>query len=161
MSPIVAFFFLLNLVSPGTLRAQAVESPEPAGHVDRSVVEAGDRYRKAVLAGDASAVAGMYDEDGVLMPAGKPLVRGRAAVAAFYRECFAGLVRVTEFRFVHLDSPVIGDTAYDVGTYRQTLKLAGGGTVNHTGRYRVILRRTGGEWKIAYLIYTDDAPSID
>jgi uncharacterized protein (TIGR02246 family) len=160
MSPIVAFFFLLNFLSPGTLRGQNdAGRPDPPAHLDRSVGEAGDRYLRAMLAGDASAIAGMYGEDGVLMPAGKPLMRGRAAIAAYYRECFTGPVKITQFRFAHFESPVIGDTAYDVGTYQQTLTLPNGGTVSNSGKYSVILKRAGGEWKIAYLIYDSDSPS--
>ena len=53
---------------------------------------------------------------------------------------------------------MVGDTAYDVGTYRQTLALPGGGTVNDSGKYSVILKWSGGEWKIAYLLYDSDAP---
>ena len=50
----------------------------------------------------------------------------------------------------------MGDTAYDVGTYKQTLSMGSGATLNDKGKYSVILKRSGGEWKIAYLIYNSD-----
>jgi len=33
------------------------------------------------------------------------------------------------------------------------------GTVDVSGKYTVILKRTGGEWMIAYLIFNGDSPS--
>jgi len=67
--------------------------------------------------------------------------------------------KVTAFTFHHLESPVLGDTAFDVGTYRQTLAVGPSGTVDVSGKYTAILKRTGGEWMIAYLIFNGDSPS--
>ena len=69
------------------------------------------------------------------MPADCPLLRGRTAIDQYYRQWFQGPARVTAFTFSHLESPVLGDTAFDVGTYRQTLSLGAGGTVNVSGKY--------------------------
>lgn len=122
-------------------------------------MEGADKYLNAVLAGDASAVAAMYREDAALMPAECPLLRGRAAIEQYYREWFKSPAKVTAFTFTHLESPVLGNTAFDVGTYRQTLSLGEGGTVSVSGKYSVILKRSDGEWKIAYLIFNSDSPS--
>ena len=93
------------------------------------------------------------------MPTDCPLLRGRAAIEQYYREWFKGPAKVTTFTFTHLESPVLGDTAFDVGTYKQTLSLGPDGTMNLSGKYSVILKRSGGEWKIAYLIFNSDSPS--
>jgi ketosteroid isomerase-like protein len=111
-----------------------------------------------MLAGDASAIAAMYREDAALMPTECPLLRRRAAIEQYYLEWFKSPAKVTGFTFTHLESPVLGETAYDVGTYRQTLSLGADGTVNISGKYSVILKRSGGEWKIAYLIFNSDSP---
>ncbi len=92
------------------------------------------------------------------MPADCPLLRGRTAIDQYYRQWFQGPARVTAFTFSHLESPVLGDTAFDVGTYKQTLSL-GNGTVNASGKYTVVLKRSDGDWKIAYLIFNGDSPS--
>jgi uncharacterized protein (TIGR02246 family) len=160
MYRIVITFFFLSALFPATLWVQggstAVVAPV---QVDPSVVEGADKYLKAVLAGDASTVAAIYREDAVLMPSECPLLRGRAAIGQYYREWFKGPAKVTAFTFTHLESPVLGETAYDVGTYRQTLSLGASGTVNVAGKYSVILKRSGGEWKIAYLIFNSDSSS--
>ncbi len=127
--------------------------------VDSTVVEGADKYLRAVLVGDASAVAGMFREDATLMPSDCPLLRGRLAIQQYYSEWFKSPEKITAFTFTHLESPILGDTAFDVGTYNQTLSITGVGPVNIAGKYSVILKRSGGEWKIAYLIFNTDSPS--
>ncbi len=160
MHSIVTTFFFLSVFFPAALRVQGTSTAAVAPvQVDPSVVEGADKYVKSVLAGDASAIAAMYREDAVLMPADYGLLRGRTAIDHYYREWFKGPAKVTAFTFTHLESPVLGDTAFDVGLYTQTLSLGANGTMNVSGKYAVILKRSGGEWKIAYLIFNGDAPS--
>jgi uncharacterized protein (TIGR02246 family) len=159
MNSIVTTFVFLSAFFPSALRMEAVSTGAvPPARVDPSVVEGADKYLKAVLAGDASAIAGMFRENAVLMPADCPLLRGRIAIDQYYRQWFQSPAKVTAFTFSHLESPVLGDTAFDVGTYKQTLSL-GNGTVNASGKYTAILKRSDGEWKIAYLIFNGDSPS--
>jgi uncharacterized protein (TIGR02246 family) len=157
----IVITFLLNALFPAAfcLPGAPLTKPATQPQVDPSVVEGADKYLKVVLAGDASAVAAMYRDDAALMPTDCPLLRGRAAIEQYYREWFKSPAKVTAFTFTHLESPVLGDTAFDIGTYRQTLSLGGSSTVNLSGKYSVILKRTGGEWKIVYLIFNSDSPS--
>jgi ketosteroid isomerase-like protein len=159
MYRVITTFCFLSAFFPAVLWALGGTSTESPARVDPSVVEGADKYLKAVLAGDTSAIAAMYRDDAALMPAECPLLRGRAAIEGYYREWFKGPAKVTGFTFTHLESPVLGETAYDVGTYRQTLSLGAGGTVNISGKYSVILKRLGADWKIAYLIFNSDSPS--
>jgi uncharacterized protein (TIGR02246 family) len=159
MYRIITTFFFSTAFLPAMLWAQGATGAETPAQVDPSIVEGADKYLKAVLAGDTSAIAAMYREDAALMPTDCPLLRGRAAIEQYYREWFKSPAKVTGFTFMHLESPILGETAYDVGTYRQTLSLGAGRTVNLTGKYSVILKRSGGEWKIAYLIFNSDSPS--
>ena len=48
----------------------------------------------------------------------------------------------------HSQSTSAGDTAYDVGIYALRLSTRTG-MVDDTGKYIVMLERTGGNWKIA------------
>jgi uncharacterized protein (TIGR02246 family) len=160
MNRIATTFFLLSafLVAPRWLHGAGMGADD-ATQVDPSLTAGADKYLKAVLAGDAGSVAAMFREDGTLMPADCPLLQGRSAIEGYYREWFKGPAKVTAFTFHHLESPVLGDTAFDVGTYRQTLAVGPSGTVDVSGKYTVILKRTGGEWMIAYLIFNGDSPS--
>jgi uncharacterized protein (TIGR02246 family) len=114
MFKIITMFSLLSAVAAGT---------EP--QIDPKILQGADKYARTVLAGDPSAVAALYQEDGVVMPAGLPLLRGRAAIEQFYRECFKSMPKMTAFTFSHLEGRIVGDTIYDVGTYQQTLSVGG------------------------------------
>ncbi len=156
----VTAFLILTVFFPAAMHMQGGSAgASDSERMDPSVVEGANNYLKAMLAGDPAAVAAMYREDAVLMPADRPLLRGRTAIEKYYQECFGGQVKITAFTFTHLDSPALGDTAYDVGTYEQTLSIGSGRTVNDSGKYTVILKRSGAEWKIAYLIYDSDFPA--
>ena len=101
----------------------------------------------------------MFQEDGIVMPPGQTLLQGRTSIEQFYREFCHGPAKITAFTFDHLDSTVAGDTAFDVGTYKLTLAVGPGAKINDSGKYNVILKRTGGDWKIAYLIFNSDMPA--
>ena len=102
-------------------------------------------------------VAALYQEDAVEMPNCRPLVKGRADDRAVLSWPHEG-GEITTFVLTHTESTISGDTAYDVGTYTQRLSTRDG-VVDDTGKYIVVLKRTGGDWKIAYAIHNSDRPS--
>jgi ketosteroid isomerase-like protein len=151
---------LFSAFFPATFWAPVpVPGPTPAAQTDPSIVEGSNAYLKAVLAGDVPAITAMFQEDAVVMPPNQPLLQGRAAIGQFYGGLCHGPVKLTAFTFSHLESSSAGETAYDVGTYIQTLTVGPGQRVNDSGKYSVILKRAGGEWRIAYLIFNSDLPA--
>ncbi len=116
-----------------------------------------DAYVKATLAGDAKAIAALYAEDAVEMPPNQPMIKGRAAIEAYYvKELSAGM-KMNSFTVTHLDTQAIGERGYDVGTYRQSVTPKGAaGPVSDSGKYTVIVKRSGGSWHVAYAIYNSD-----
>ena len=157
MYTLVMTFFLMNFFFPAALpEAAASAGAQATSNIDPQIVASSDQYLKAVLAGDPAAVSAMYLEDAVLMPNEHSILRGRTAIEAYYHEWFKA--NITAFTFTHLESPVVGNTAYDVGTYKLTMSPVPGVTINDTGKYNVILKRSGREWKAAYVIFNCDAP---
>jgi uncharacterized protein (TIGR02246 family) len=123
---------------------------------DPAITKRADAYVAAMLAGDATAVVSLYRDDAVEMPPCQPSVRGRAAIEQYYRKLFEGApARITGFTLTHAETRVAGDVAYDVGTSRQTVSTPSG-AVEETGKFLVLLKRTDGEWKVAYAIYSGD-----
>ena len=57
-------------------------------------------------------------------------------------------------------SKVSGDTAYDIGTYKQGLMpQKGGGMIDDKGKYVVLLKKdSNGNWWITHAIYNSDLP---
>src|SRR3954463_496094 len=124
MHRIATTLFLLSafLVAPRSMPGASAGADNPI-RVDPELIAGADKYLNAVLAGDAASVAAMFREDAALMPSECPLLRGRSAIERYYRDWFSSQAKVTAFTFTHLESPVLGDTAFDVGTYKQTLAL--------------------------------------
>ena len=111
-----------------------------------------------MLTSDAAMVAALYQEDAVEMPNCRPVVKGRAAIEQYFRGLMKE-VKITTFVLTHTESTILGDTAYDVGTYTQRLSTRDG-MVDDAGKYIVMLRRTSGDWKIAYAIHNSDRPAM-
>jgi ketosteroid isomerase-like protein len=147
-------FILTTMMVQGSSPRVAAETPRP----DRSIVKTADAYLKAVLAGDAAAVGATYREDAVEMPPGRPPLRGRAAIEHHYRELFQGPVKITAFTFSHLEATSAGAIGYTAGTYEQKRSGVPAGPIDDTGKFVVIVKRTGGAWKAAFVIYNSDHP---
>ena len=138
----------------------AQSAPKPtakAASVDAAIRAVADTYVKATLAGDAKAIAALYTEDATEMPPNQPPIKGRAAIQQYYEKALAG-AKFASFSLNHLESHAVGDNGYDVGTYRQNVAAAGGAGIDDTGKYVVILKRSGGSWKVAYAIYSSNLP---
>ena len=149
-----------EMVKAGWVSAALMLVPLRGGMVgmpdkDPSILEVADSYPSAMLAGDPAAAAGLYQDDAVEMPPGKPPVRGRAAIERYYRELFGGC-RFTEFVLVHTELRASGDVAYAAGTSRSPVAPNGGPPIEDAGKYLVVLKRTGGRWWVAYAISNSD-----
>jgi uncharacterized protein (TIGR02246 family) len=140
-----------TLLAGAPLRGGMVgmETPDPG------ISKVAKAYAAAMLAGDAAAAAALYRDDAIEMPPGKPPIRGRAAIEAYYRELFSRC-RFTDFTLTHEELRAAGDVGYAVGVSRVTLAPAGGPPVHDTGKYLVVLKRSGGGWRVAYTIHNGD-----
>jgi uncharacterized protein (TIGR02246 family) len=142
---------LLAPVRGGMVGTPAATSPDPA------IRRVADAYTAAMLAGDAAAAAAVYGDDAVEMPPGVPPIRGRAAIEQYFRGVFGGC-RFTAFTLSHTEARASGDVAFVTGVSRATVTPNGGPPVTEDGKYLVVLKRAGGEWKVAYSIHNSDVP---
>jgi uncharacterized protein (TIGR02246 family) len=150
---VVVSLLLLNgsSVSPAA-QTPAKGSPTAAIHA------IADAYVQASLKGDAKALAALYTDDALEMPPNAPIVKGKPAIEQYYQKLFGSGMKVTTFSLSHIETQAVGDNAYDVGTYRQNLTPPNATAGTDTGKYTVILKRSGGAWKVAYAIYNSDLP---
>ena len=117
-----------------------------------------DRWHQLMKAKDAAGIAGLYTEDGAVMPPNAPIGKGRAAI----EQTWASLVQTPGFALSIVPEQIIvssaGDMALDRGTY--SLTIAPGGTPQtDTGKYVVVWRKIGSEWKAAADIFNSDLPA--
>jgi uncharacterized protein (TIGR02246 family) len=149
MKRVFAAVSLLMLAAPQTW-AQQGKNPD----IDK--VRAA--YEKAAAAGNVQDLVALYTADAVVMPPDMPMAKGKAAIEAFHKKNFeTGTLSNVRITPMHLD--VTGDTAIEVGTYRQTITPKGAQAINDAGKYIVVLKKqTDGSWKLAYEIYNSDKP---
>jgi uncharacterized protein (TIGR02246 family) len=106
-----------------------------------------DRLAEAVSARNAERAAALYTDDARLIPQGAPSCDGRGAIAAFFAGAFAN--GIAGARFITED--VEGDErqATEIGRYElYAVPPDGERIVAAEGRYLVVWRKAGGEWRM-------------
>ena len=117
-----------------------------------------DRWLQLVKAKDAAGIAALYAEDGAVMPPNAPIGKGRAAI----QQAWASMMRTPGFDLTFAPEQIVvsasGDMALDRGTYNLTI-APDGTTQTDTGKYVVVWRKIGSEWKAAADIFNTDLPA--
>src|SRR6185436_1522644 len=113
----------------------SIESAAADSAKEMAALRAADQnWAKAYNAGNADAVASLYDEQAVLLPPGAPGVNGRAAIKAFFVKDTAESQKAG-VAFSLDPKPtggVSGDLGWQSGTYAVKDKA---GKVVETGKY--------------------------
>ena len=105
-------------------------------------------FAKAMNAKDSDGAAAVFADDGELYPPGGDIVKGRTAIANFYKRWTdAG----NTLAVISLAAQASGDIGYETGIVSVTLKDEKGKTVKGTGKYVSIFVQKGGVWKVKYL----------
>lgn len=117
-----------------------------------------DHWLQLVKAKDAAAIADLYAPDGAVMPPNAPISKGRAAIETTW----ASMMRTPGFDLTFTPEQIVvsssGDMALDRGTYRLTIAPKGTAQTD-TGKYVVVWRKIGGDWKAAADIFNSDLAS--
>lgn len=104
-----------------------------------------DQWTAAFNKGDAAAVAAMYESDAYVLPPGHDLVKGRAAIEAFWQQT---ATQVGDAKLVTLSVLPLGRrAAREIGTV--TLETKAQPPQQLVGKYAVVWRSIGGKWLLA------------
>ena len=149
------FVALVGAVALMTVGASAQQK----GADEAAIAKVRTAYQTAAAAQNAAAMARLFTADGVEMPPNAPAASGRAAIEAYHK----GLAKQWMMHGITItptSTKVTGDTAYDVGTYKQQIMSnANGAVVDDKGKYIVLLKKDGaGNWAISHAIYNSDNP---
>ena len=123
----------------------------------RKAIEANAKiFVDALNKGDAAAVAAIYATDAKLLPPNAAMIEGRPGIQTFWGgAASAGLKMVS---LTTTDVQATGVYAVETGKYVATLPTAGGGTNTDEGKYVVVWRREGRNWKMIRDIWNSDKP---
>ena len=116
------------------------------------------RWLQLVKSKDSAAIAQMYTEDGAVMPPNATIGKGRTAI----QQTWASMMNTPGFELTFAPEQIVlsasADMALDRGTYRLAIAPSGKAQ-NDTGKYVVVWRKVGGEWKAAADIFNSDLPA--
>lgn len=128
------------------------------GAEERAIRGQVDRWHQLMKANDAAGIADLYTEDGAVMPPNSPIGQGHDAI----EQVWAALLQTPGFELTIVPEQIVvassGDMALDRGTYRMTV-APDGTEQTDTGKYVVVWRKIGGEWKAAADIFNSDLPA--
>ena len=111
-----------------------------------------DVWTAAFNKGDAPAVAALYTEDAYVLPPGSAMVKGRAAIEAFWRQAAQ---QMSDAKLTTVDVLPLGrSAAREIGTV--TLKTKSQPPQEVVGKYVVVWRKIGRDWKLATDIWNTD-----
>jgi ketosteroid isomerase-like protein len=152
---VVAAITLPALDTPVALPAQ--------GKTNQVLDRVTSELAAAFNAEDAARAALLYTEDAVLMPANMPMIKGRAAIEGHFKKEFAAADMTLLLK--PIESTIDGSQGFAIGTSAFSPRRSGasqtaaGLPMGQTGKYVLVFKRVGADWKIAYDIFNDDAPA--
>lgn len=157
--PIMAAAAVLLPGCEVTERKDATKAIEANTAADEQAIRGiNDRWLQLVRAKDAAAVAQLYAEDGAVMPPNESAGKGREAIGQWWARSMQLPGYDLAFTTDQLIVSASGDMALDRGTW--TFKAnPPSGAIDDGGKYIVVWRKIGGEWKVAADIFNSDKPA--
>jgi len=118
-----------------------------------AIAAANDEFMAVFGRGDAAGLAALYTADGQLLPPNMDAMVGQAAIQAFWQGAMDMGIQSAQLEIVEVEGH--GDTAIEVSKYT----LGAGGQVLDRGKYIVIWKREGGQWKLHRDIFNSSMPA--
>jgi len=125
---------------------------------DTSIIEEGisktnEAFMSAVANGDAAGVVAQYTDNAQFLPPNADLVTGKQEI----QNAMQGFIDsgITGLKLESTEIKGMGDTAFEVGKY--TLFTEGDQAVDN-GKYIVIWKKVGEEWKLHRDIFNSNMP---
>jgi len=133
-----------------TVSAAAQQSTD----VKAIVAKNAGQFATAASHGNVDGMLALYDEHAVLMPPNAPAMNGRDAIRQFWTG-FTSLGAI-DAKLVTDDIVTSGDLAAEMGHFDLTITPKSGAPIKDSGKYLVVWRNVGGEWKIVRDIFNSN-----
>jgi uncharacterized protein (TIGR02246 family) len=130
-----------------------------------AIADIRERFETSENSGDIDATAELLADDAVLIVPDYPVQEGKPAILGFLREISGWLLARFDrhVTYVSTEVEVVGDMAFDRGTFAFDVTRKSGGPITHVaGKYLWLLRRDDARWKMSRIIVTrDDEPESE
>ena len=147
----------LTIVAAGLMAACAAPQVDVAAETE-AVRARSAGVVAAEAAFDVAAALAFWAEDAIVQGAGTPQIQGKDAIGDLYGQYFeSGMLKEFSGETSYLEVSAAGDLAYEYGVNRFVLAGPEGDLLD-IGKYLVVWKKIDGEWFIAALGFTSDAP---
>lgn len=104
---------------------------------------ADDQFESNFRSADATSLAGLYTEQGMIFPTGSDAITGKKGIKDFWQGVMDMGIKEAKLDIVEVE--LQGDVAIELGRY----KLKGSeGNIMDEGKYIVIWKQEGSEWRL-------------
>jgi len=119
-----------------------------------AISAANQNFMESFGRADAEGMGRLYTSDGQLLPTNSDFLTGTVPIQEFWQAVMNMGIKTAKLETVELEEQ--GDTAIEVGRYT----LGGdGGQVLDKGKYVVIWKQKGGQWKLHRDIWNTSMPA--
>ena len=147
-------------VTPMVLLAACAASPQVDPAAEKAAVEARIAgLAQAEAAKDVDGAVNFWADDAVVQAAGAPTIVGVEAVRKGYTEVFGGMESFKSTT-TSVNVAASGDLAWEHGVNDVVVRTPNG-NVPDKGKYLAIWKKINGEWYVAALSFTSDAPATN
>jgi len=124
--------------------------------VRNAIAATNAKFLEAFRQGDAAGLAATYTSNGQALPTNSDIIKGKTALQGFWQAALDMGLKSGTLNTVELDD--CGDTVIEIGKY--TFQVAVGQTVDE-GKYLVVWKQEGGQWKWHRDIWNSSLPAPD
>ena len=103
-------------------------------------------FSQYYMAGDTEKLIGCYTSDGKIFPANRAIMEGRPELFSYWTT--PEDIQILKHKITPSEIRVVKKYAYDYGYYEGETLLANGNKSSWKGKYVIVWKKVGKEWKI-------------
>lgn len=104
------------------------------------------KFSEYVVNSNYEKIGESYTEDGKIFPNNKGIIEGRELIMNYWT--LPEGVKIIAHKITPSEIKIIGKEAYDYGYYEGSTRRANGEEISWKGKYVIVWKRIGKEWKM-------------
>lgn len=141
MKPLLIVLLIALIHVPGT-----GQNYEGKPKQIQKILENVAKFSEYVMNAEYDKISESYTIDGKIFPNNVDIIEGRDMIKEYWR--LPEGVTTTYHKITPVEIKIIGKEAYDYGYYEGTTRRANGEEVSWRGKYVIVWKKIGKDWKI-------------